>query len=174
MATHERDAEFTVYVQMRSRWLHRIAYLLCQDPYRADDLTQSTLLKLYLNWGRARRADNFDGYVRTILVNTFLREQQSTWWRRMTLQRGPDTYAAEGDMDSSLDLLSALSRIPPRQRAALVLRFYCDLSVAETASLLGCSEGNVKSQTSRGLTALRLVLGNASALKNRKEIRRVC
>ena len=76
MATFERDAEFTVYVQLRRPWLRRIAYLLCQDSHRADDLTQSALLKLYLNWGKAAQAENLDAYVRAILVHTFFRVQR--------------------------------------------------------------------------------------------------
>ncbi len=175
MASFRRDAEFTEFVHARTPWLRRIAYLLCQDWHRADDLTQAVFLKLYVSWDRASKVDRVDGYVRTILINTFLSEQQTTWWKRITLRRTAtdeasfiDDAADVGsfgdfgpisDIDGALDLLAALAEVPPRQRAALVLRFYCDLSIAETAGLLDCSPGTVKSQTSRGLDALRVVLG---------------
>jgi RNA polymerase sigma-70 factor (sigma-E family) len=177
MATTRRDAEFTEYVHARTSWLRRIAYLLCQDWHRADDLTQAAFLKLYLRWDRARKVDNFDAYVRAILVNTFLSEQQTTWWKRISLHRSdPAVPAGEavadaigmagssGDIDGTLDLLAALATVPPRQRAALVLRYYCDLSVSETAALLDCSQGTVKSQSSRGLDTLRLAFNTERAL----------
>lgn len=171
MASFRRDAEFTEYVQARTPWLRRIAFLLCQDWHRADDLTQAVFLRLYVSWDRASKVDRVDAYVHTILVNTFLSEQQTTWWKRISLRRtatAEDSFAEHadgtavlgelGNVDGAIDLLAALAEVPPRQRAALVLRFYCDLSIAETADLLGCSTGTVKSQTSRGLDALRLVL----------------
>ena len=164
MANRQRDADFTEYVRSKTPWLRRVAFLLCHDWHRADDLVQSAFLKLYLNWDRARRAENFDGYVRAILVNLYLSEQKSAWWKRISLQRDQfgdvtaDPAALGFDTDGSLDMLTALGAVPPRQRAAIVLRYYCDLSVDETADLLACSPGTVKSQTSRGLAALRLVL----------------
>ena len=177
MASFRRDAEFTEYVQARTPWLRRIAFLLCQDWHRADDLTQAVFLKLYVSWDRASKVDRVDAYVHTILVNTFLSEQQTTWWKRISLHRSePVEHADEavaeafgmtgptGDVDGTLDLLAALATVPPRQRAALVLRYYCDLSVSETAALLDCSQGTVKSQSSRGLDSLRLAFGNERAL----------
>lgn len=178
MASAEHDAEFTEYVAARTTWLRRTAYLLCQDWHRADDLTQAAFLRLYLHWERARKVDYLDAYVRTILVNIFLNEQRSPWWKRITLTPGQprDTdsrargvaeaealpaYAALAHVaapEDSLDLLAALAKLPPRQRAALVLRYYCDLSITDTAHLLGCTTGTVKSQTSRGIDALRRVL----------------
>ncbi|HEV2633892.1 MAG TPA: SigE family RNA polymerase sigma factor [Actinocrinis sp.] len=164
MANRRRDADFTEYVQSKTPWLRRVAFLLCRDWHRADDLVQSAFLRLYLNWDKASRAENFDGYVRTILVNLYLSEQKTPWWKAITLRREqidettPDPAAPDPDPAESLDLLAALGAVPPRQRAAIVLRYYCDLSVEETADLLACSPGTVKSQTSRGLAALRTVL----------------
>ncbi len=167
---NRRDSEFTEYVQARTPWLRRIAYLLCQDWHRADDLTQAAFLKLYLNWDRARKAAHFDAYVRTILVRTFLNEQRTTWWARMSLRESgiPETGSAgfSGGVDDMVDLSAALAGVPPRQRAALVLRFYCDLSVIETAELLGCSPGTVKSQTSRGLDTLRAAVGTHPVIQS--------
>jgi len=167
LAKHTRDAEFTEYVASRAGWLRRVAYLLCSDWHRADDLVQESITKLYVNWSRAGRVENLDGYARQVLVNTFLAEQRSPWWRRAARGAAASAQVAElvagqvaagGDVEASLDLRQALAALPPRQRAAVVLRYYCDLSVNQTAEALGCSSGNVKSQTSRGLDALRRAL----------------
>ncbi|MEV6211942.1 SigE family RNA polymerase sigma factor [Kitasatospora sp. NPDC051914] len=155
-ARHARDAEFTAYVASRAGWLRKVAYLLCGDWHRADDLVQESMTKLYANWSRFGRVENRDGYARRVLVNTYLAEQRSPWWRRMrTVGFELDTDAVVADLDASLDLRQALASLPPRQRAAVVLRYYCDMTVEQTAEVLGCSAGNVKSQTSRGLEALR-------------------
>ncbi|MBE1531451.1 SigE family RNA polymerase sigma factor [Actinomadura algeriensis] len=149
-----RDDEFTAYVAARAPWLRRVAYLLCQDWHRADDLVQTAVTRLYVNWRRASKADNLDGYARTVLVRGYLAEQRGGWGRRVrVMESTPDEPAPDPPAD--LDLRRALAALPPGQRAAVVLRFYCDLSVEQAAAVLGCSTGNVKSQTSRGLDALR-------------------
>jgi len=155
-----RDDEFSAYVAARARLLRRSAYLLCGDWHRAEDLTQSALTKVYLAWSRVRRADNVDAYVRQVLVRTYLDEQRRRWRSEQlsgeTLDGlRPDPAAAS---DQRLDLLRALATLPPRQRAAVVLRCWEDLPITEVARALDCSEGTVKSQTSRGLAALRGVL----------------
>ncbi len=154
-----RDAEYTEYVQARIPWLRRLAYLLCQDWQSADDLVQTTITKLYAHWARAQGASNIDAYVRTIMVNTFIAERRSSWFRRVVLQGehfdGPE---AARDYEAHMDVRAALANLPPRQRATLVLRYYCDLPVEETARELGCTPGTVKSQTAKGLTTLRRVL----------------
>jgi RNA polymerase sigma-70 factor (sigma-E family) len=151
-----RDAEFTEYAQARLSWLRGLAYVLCQDWHRADDVVQAALTRLYAHWGTARSADNQDGYARTILVREYLRERGSAWSRRVVLTREvPDSVAFDGTGGADLGLREALGRLPPGQRAVLVVRFYCDLSVDQAAAVLGCSPGTVKSQTAKGLTALR-------------------
>ena len=171
-----KQAQFTEYTAARLPWLRRVAYLLCQDWHRADDLVQSSVTKLYLNWDRVDRAGSPDGYVRAILVNTFLEEQRSPWWKRVVLRRDrdgaePDARNGENgeagrqpaavmpDLDGALDLRRALAKLSSRHRTTLVLRYYCELSVMETAHLLGCSEGTVKSQTARALHVLRQLMG---------------
>ncbi|MCP2337087.1 SigE family RNA polymerase sigma factor [Actinomadura rupiterrae] len=150
------DDEFAAYVTARSAWLQRVAYLLCQDWHRADDLVQTAVTRLYLNWRRAEASDNLDGYARTVLVRVYLAEQRGAWWRRVrTVEDVPDTTTRPDDPDAALDLREALRSLPARQRAVVVLRFYCDLSVDQTAEVLGCTSGTVKSHTARGLAALR-------------------
>ncbi|MFD0691844.1 SigE family RNA polymerase sigma factor [Actinomadura fibrosa] len=154
-----RDEEFTAYVAARTPWLRRVAYLLCQDWHRADDLVQTAVTRLYVHWRRASAAENVDGYARTVLVRVYLAEQRGGWWRRVRVgQAVPDAVDEGADHAAGLDLRSALAALPPRQRAAVVLRFYCDLSVEQAADVLHCSTGTVKSQTARGLDALRRAL----------------
>lgn len=154
------DEEYTSYVSGRLPWLRRVAYLLCQDWHRADDLVQTAITRLYVKWRQARAAGNLDAYVRTILVRVFLAEQRGGWFSRVRpMAAPPDTALDGGDRDLAMDTRRALATVPPRQRATLVLRYYCDLSVEQTAHALGCSAGTVKSQTARGLAALRVALG---------------
>jgi len=157
--TQPREAEFADFVATREASLRRLAIVLCQDWHRADDLVQAAITKLYVYWSRARAADHIDAYARTVLVHEFLGERRSAWARRVRLD-GQVTSAGAGlaDHDALLDLRAALAAVPPRQRATLVLRFYCDLNVEQTAQVLGCSPGTVKSQTVKGLTALRRAL----------------
>ncbi|WP_326954181.1 SigE family RNA polymerase sigma factor [Amycolatopsis sp. NBC_01286] len=154
------DAGFTEYVTARAPWLRKVAFLLCGDWHRADDLVQSAVTKLYTHWPRALRADNLDGYARRTLVNTFLAEQRTSWWRLVDLRAADhDPPPAAGfDVETALDLRAAIDRLPPRQRATLVLRYYCDLPVGDVAKTLGCSPGTVKSQTARAVDALRGLL----------------
>jgi RNA polymerase sigma factor (sigma-70 family) len=135
---------------------------LCQDWHRADDLLQTTAAKLYAVWPRASRLENLDGYVKKILINSFLAEQRSPWWKRVvTHGESADAPVTPPDLDAALDVRSALLTLTAKQRTILVLRYYEDLSVAETADVLHCSAGNVKKQTSVALAAMRRRLGAA-------------
>jgi len=150
------DEEFTHFVMARMGALRRVAYLLCQDWQRADDLVQATITRLYVRWDRVARMEHAGAYARTILVREYLSEQRSGWARRVRLDVPvPDTAGRVPDTETMLDMRAALAGLPPRQRATLVLRFYCDLNVDQTAELLGCSAGTVKSQTAKGIDALR-------------------
>jgi RNA polymerase sigma-70 factor (sigma-E family) len=154
-----RDEDFTVYVQARLAWLRRVGYLLCQDWQQADDLVQTAITNLYVHWRRARAMENIDGYTRTILLRAFLNERRGGWARRVTLASHlPDAPGAVPDADDALDVREAMAGLPPRQRATLVLRFYCDLNVDQSARVLGCSAGTVKSQTAKALAGLRRAL----------------
>jgi RNA polymerase sigma-70 factor (sigma-E family) len=156
----DRDVAFAEYFAARSGAMRGTAFLLCGDWHRAEDLTQSALTKVYLAWSRVRRADNVDGYVRQVLVRTYLDEQRRRWRQEQPTGETLDGLRSDPATasDQRLDLLRALATLPPRQRAAVVLRCWEDLSITEVARALDCSEGTVKSQTSRGLAALRGVL----------------
>ncbi|HEX7354153.1 MAG TPA: SigE family RNA polymerase sigma factor [Mycobacteriales bacterium] len=154
---HVVTDDFHEYATRRAEPLHRAAYLLCGDWHLADDLVQEALVKTFRHWNRVRRTDNPDAYVRRILVN-----EANRHWRRNRLRPGPAAYPADepatadgvGLVNDRLALLQALQRLAPRQRATVVLRFFEGLSERETADALGCSEGTVKSQTSRALRTL--------------------
>ncbi len=159
-----RDAEYTQYVAARLSSLRRLAVVLCGDWQRADDLVQTTLTTLYVHWGRVRAVEHADAYARAVLVREFIHERRSSWSRRVTLSGAViDGPAATVDQDAVLDLRAAVAALPARQRATLVLRFYCDLNVDQSAQLLGCSPGTVKSQTAKALSALRRALEPAPA-----------
>jgi RNA polymerase sigma-70 factor (sigma-E family) len=160
-----RDAEYSEFVSARLTSLRRLAGVLCDDWQHADDLVQGTLVKLYVHWGRAQAASHPDAYARSILVREFIADRRSSWSRRVRLSDAVgDSPAPAVDHDAALDLRSAVATLPAGQRATLVLRFYCDLNVEQAAAVLGCSAGTVKSQTARGLAAVRQVLGPAHGI----------
>jgi RNA polymerase sigma-70 factor (sigma-E family) len=159
-----RDSQFTDYVSACLPSLRRLAYVLCHDRHKADDLVQAAVTRLYVRWARAVASDNVDAYVRTILFREFLHERRSNWARRVHLtDKPPAPPTTAHDSDTSIDLRAALGSLPPGQRAVLVLRFYCDLNVDQTAQILGCSQGSIKSQTAKGLAKLRRVYERATA-----------
>lgn len=156
----ELEREYVEYFQVRMPHLRRLAVLLCGDFHRADDIVQTAATTLYTAWKKARRAENLDAYVRRTVVNAFLRERRLRWSRVTLTDHLPDRAVVAGQpADERVVVRAALRRLPPRQQAVLVLRFMCDLPVAEVADLLGCAEGTVKSQTSDGLKTLRGLLG---------------
>jgi RNA polymerase sigma-70 factor (sigma-E family) len=168
----DSEQEYVEYVTARVPALRRLAYVLSGDGHRADDLVQQTITTLYLKWHRARAADNLDAYVRTMLVRTFVDERRLAWSRVRLFRETPEPAPVEESGAEERQVLrAALRQVPRRQRTVLVLRFFYDLSVEDVAATLGCSAGTVKSQTSRGLTALRSLLGSSSltghALKTR-------
>jgi RNA polymerase sigma-70 factor (sigma-E family) len=161
----DKDIAFADYFAKRSDAMRRTGYLLCGDWHRAEDLVQVAFSKLYVAWGRVTRHDRLDAYARQILVRTFLSERRLGWFRKEHVTGDPaDTPAArQGLLEDRLVLLDALKKVPPGQRAVLVLRYWEDMSVDETATLLKCSTGTVKSQAARGLQTLRDLLSVESA-----------
>ncbi|WP_044851257.1 SigE family RNA polymerase sigma factor [Amycolatopsis orientalis] len=157
------ETAYREYVTSRMEVLRRTGYLLCRDWHLADDLVSITIAKLYRHWKRASGVDHLDAYVRRILVRTWL-DERGRPWRREELSGDLPEPAMEPN-SAVLDraqLFALLEALPPRRRAAVVLRIYCDLSVEETAAILGCSAGTVKSQTARGLVTLRARLAETT------------
>ncbi|MGH8881472.1 MAG: SigE family RNA polymerase sigma factor [Stackebrandtia sp.] len=153
------STEFDEFVRARTPALLRSAYLLTGDQHLAEDLVQSALVRTHRSWKRIHRVSNAEAYTRKIMYHL-----QVAWWRRRRFheQYGDDLPAhTQSTPDSSEDvarkllLRHALSRLTAKQRAVVVLRFYEDRSVADTAELLGCSIGTVKSQTAKAINALR-------------------
>ncbi len=163
------EPDFDSYVRGSGPRLKRLAFLLTGDLDTAEDLLQSAYAKVLPRWRQVSRYDNPDAYVRKVMVSI-----RTSWWRRvrdrevLTGDRpdrldgravgaapGRDVAADEGEVDR---VLRALRTLPRRQQVAVVLRHYCDLSEAETAAVMGISIGGVKSQTSKGLAALRVSL----------------
>jgi RNA polymerase sigma-70 factor (sigma-E family) len=156
----DRDTGFTDFMSARMPALRRLARLLCQDWSTADDLLQAAMTKTYVHWFKAARADNTDAYVRAILVREFVEQRRASWTRRVSLTDRPiEAATPDTDREGALDLRTMVAALPPRQRAVLVLRYYCDLNVDQTAEALGCAPGTVKSQTAKALDSLRLALG---------------
>ena len=174
VGTTDRDADFAAYMAARQPSLLRTAYLLTGDRHTAEDLVQTAFAKLYLSWDRVQRRELVDGYVRRILVN----EHSSLWrraWKRN--EHSTDTLPDQAFVDVHHDgvndaLWEFMQTLPRKQRAVVVLRYYEDLSEAETAQVLGISVGTVKSQASRALAALRSrVQDNPVLAKDREEER---
>ena len=148
-------AEFDRFVVARSQALLRTAYLLVRDEALAEDLLQTALTKAWFAWGRIEGEP--ERYVRRILVNT-----SASWWRRRWHRERPTADLPERpsptarDASGDRDLWDAVGRLPARQRAVVVLRYLEDRTEAETADLMGCSVGTVKSQCSKALAKLRV------------------
>jgi len=153
----EHDVEFSRFVVDRSPTLLRLAYLLSADRAGAEDMLQTALIRAYLRWKRI--ATNPEAYVRRILVTTAVDERRRPYRRRELVAADvpdlPDAAEESAYLDSKDALLAALRSLPPRQRAAVVLRHWVGLDPAQVAELLGCSTGTVRSQTARGLDKLR-------------------
>jgi RNA polymerase sigma-70 factor (sigma-E family) len=153
-----KDAEFAAYMSARQPSLLRTAYLLTGDVHTAEDLVQTALAKLYLSWDKVQRRELVDGYVRRILVNEHNSLWRRSWKRREVSSEFVPEVAApphEADDGESRALWQFVQTLPRKQRAAIVLRYYEELSEAETAAVLGVSVGTVKSQTSRALATMR-------------------
>jgi RNA polymerase sigma-70 factor (sigma-E family) len=167
----QRAAEFVAFTRAHRPDLVRTAALLCAgDEAFAEDVVQTTLTRLYLSWTRVRRADSPLAYARRSLTHAFIDEARRAHRRReatvadpaATLGAEPTSPVTDPELRSLV--LAALASLGPRQRAVVVLRHWHDLDVAETARILGCSTGTVKSQNARALTHLRQHLGGLDAL----------
>lgn len=154
-----RDAEYAAFVAARQTQLRRIAYALCGDWHRADDLLQTALVKLYVAWPRLHRDGREDAYVRQIIVRANIDESRRPWRRERPGLDGIDqSTRVELPYEERSALIDALQELPPMQRKTVVLRHWLGLSVEQTATELAISTGTVKSHTSRGLAKLQEAL----------------
>ena len=155
-ADDERD--FADYVRGRGPSLQRLAYGLVGDWQRADDILQTAFVRLYRAWPRVSRYEALDAYTRRIVTN-----EAHRWWRRPARREVPSaevtaihTPDALGEVDARDELWRLLMTLPKRQRAVVVLRYVEDLSEQETARILGCTVGTVKSTASKAMAHLRV------------------
>ena len=167
---HPRDvAAFTDFVGAHAGGLFRTAYLVVGDHQLAEDLVQESLVKTYVAWPRIRDHGKAAAYARRAVVTTAI-----SWRRRRSFHERPSEHVPTGAPESTApdpvdglgardDLWHQLASLPPRQRAAIVLRYYEDLSESQTAEVMGCSVGTVKSQVSTGLARLRAGAGQDGA-----------
>ncbi len=156
------DGEFREFMHARWPLMVRLAYGLTGDQGHAEDVAQAAFARAYASWPRVSRADDPDAYVRQIVVN----ENRNRFRKHQVTERltgsPPESGLADGartdatrDYDSRSVLIAALQRLGPRQRAVIVLRYWMDLTEHQTATVLNCSVGTVKSQASRALATLR-------------------
>jgi RNA polymerase sigma-70 factor (sigma-E family) len=156
---HQRVMDFDEF--FRATWprLYRTAYAVAGDRASAEDALQSAYVRAYASWGRVSRADHPEAYVRRIVVNEILGTRRRAWWQRERPQASPESPDRVAPPDAGVvehdAVWVAVLALPPRQRAVIVLRYYEDLSEAETAAALGISTGTVKSQAAKALAALR-------------------
>ncbi|GAA1504510.1 SigE family RNA polymerase sigma factor [Nocardioides humi] len=159
------EDEFVAFAQGARDRLRRTAYLLCGDWDRAADHVQEALIRVYVAWPRLTRAGREYAYARRALVSVVLDHARRRSSTELVVEADPQR-PAELDVaelvSARATLLQVMTELPPRQRACVVLRYFDDLSVADTARALGCSEGTVKSQTARALDRLRSVFEDSS------------
>ncbi len=155
--TSAEDA-FVEFAELAGPRLRRTAFLLCGDWHTAEDLAQTALAKVFVAWRRIRYQDAAQAYATRTLVNTYIADRRRRRPVELITDRVPDHPVEQFPSDSRIVILDALATLPPRARAVVVLRYWSDQSVDQVAGLLGCSAGNVKSQTARALDKLRAVL----------------
>lgn len=152
------DDEFAAFAAASGAALRRTAYLMCGDWDRAADVVQEALIRVYVAWPRLDQDRDVLAYARRAAVRVAIDQSRKRSSREVPTPRAGDRLVADPTdvvADRAL-LMAALADLPPRQRACVVLRFYEDLSVETVAEVLGCRTGTVKSQTARGLDALRV------------------
>jgi RNA polymerase sigma-70 factor (sigma-E family) len=155
MGQAEADDEFTRFVLDTSRSLQRSAVLLTADRDLADDLVQTTYVKLFVAWSRVRRAGNPVAYAQRTLTNTFISQQRLRRNAELPVAELPEQTTAQPGQEAPVDLLDVLRVLGPLDRAVLTLRYWEDRSVAETADMLGVSESVVRTRSRRALLRLR-------------------
>jgi RNA polymerase sigma-70 factor (sigma-E family) len=155
--------DFVEFAEAAAPRLRRTAFLLCGDWHAAEDLAQSALANVFVSWRRIRRRDAAYAYATRTLVNLFLADKRVKRVGEVLMASVPERAADEAVTDTRMFMDGLLASLPPRARAVVVLRYWADLSVEQAAEVLGCSPGNVKSQSARALDKLRVTLAEAGA-----------
>ncbi len=156
----DREAEFQDFVVARSPGLYRTALLLTASPHAAEDLVQATLVKTYVGWWRVRGATDPVAYAHGILVKTFRSDRRRRSSSELPTDRVRESVARHDEPADRLVLLDALRQLPTTDRAVVVLRYWEDLSVQDTAAALHLTQAAVKNRSLRALRALRTLLGD--------------
>lgn len=157
------EDEFVQFAEAVAPRLRRTAFLLCGDWHTAEDLAQTTLAKVFASWRRIRDEDAVGSYAMRTLLNSYLAESRKKRLGELLTDRVPDRPVDSPSPELRMAVLEALATLPPRARAVVILRYWADQSVDQTAALLGCSPGNVKSQSARALDKLRVLLDDTAA-----------
>jgi RNA polymerase sigma-70 factor (sigma-E family) len=160
------EGDYVDFFAARAPGLRRTAYLMCGDWQLAEDLVQTTFVRLYQHWPRVRQ-ETADAYARRILTNLFLSRRKKSSREQVTqdVPEQPGRHDTDHEVGNRVDLAQALTGLSDRQRAIVALRYVDDLPIAEVAAVLGIAEGTVKSHSARALQTLRAVLGPAADLE---------
>lgn len=156
------DDDYVAFVEARQGVLRRIAYAVCRDDARAEDVLQEAMVKLYVAWPRVGGTGREEAYARRIIVNADLDQRRRPWHRRRSsvpVELLDSPVRSGAGAEDRLELVAELRRLPAMQRRTVVLRYWLGFSVEETARELGIGEGTVKSHASRGLATLRTRMG---------------
>jgi RNA polymerase sigma-70 factor (sigma-E family) len=158
VTSHQEFTEFAVASAPR---LRRAAFLLCGDWHTAEDLAQTALAKVFVSWRKVRRQDTAHAYATRVLTNSYLANKRLRRGTEILTDQLPEHPVTGPAPEARILVLDALALLPPRSRAVVVLRYWADLTVDQTANVLGCSPGTVKTLSSRALDKLRAALGDA-------------
>jgi RNA polymerase sigma-70 factor (sigma-E family) len=163
-AAEERDEmitandDFARFAEVALPRLRRTAFLLCGDWHTAEDLAQTALARVFARWRRIVRGDDVYAYARKTLLNAYLADIKRKRHTEVLAAGLPERPVEQPGPEVRLAVMEAVAKLPPRQRAVIILRYWEDLSVDQAAAVLGCSAGNVKSQSARALDKLRPLL----------------
>jgi RNA polymerase sigma-70 factor (sigma-E family) len=161
-----RHDDFVEFASSSHERLRRTAYLLCGDWHRAADITQEALIRIYLAWPHIERKDCLAAYARRAVMSVVIdqaRKLSSTELPALAVDETPSAHDPAAEVTDRLSLVQALVRLPQRQRACVVLRYFEDLSISEVAAQLGVTTGTVKHQTYRALASLRRMFKDEGA-----------
>ena len=158
--------EFVEFATAASPRLRRMAFLLCGDWHAAEDLVQTTLAKVFVSWHKIRRQDAEHAYAARTLINSYLADKRRKRSTEILTGELPERPVQPPGLETRIIVLNALATLPAKSRTVVVLRYWADLSVDQVADLLGCSPGNVKSQSARALSKLRAVLDEGARARD--------